>query len=137
VKNTPPFTAHLSRAMTTDRQQIDAVLQTYFDGVYENDRAKIAQAFHECCHLYSVREGKLVDLSRQAWFEVLAKLPSAKTEGQPRHDWIVTVDQSGPATAFAKVNCQLPPRYFTDYLTLAKLAEGWRIVSKTYHTDMR
>jgi len=33
------------------------------------------------------------------------------------------------------VHCQIPPRYFTDYLTFVKLAEGWRIVSKTFHTE--
>jgi 2-(1,2-epoxy-1,2-dihydrophenyl)acetyl-CoA isomerase len=38
-------------------------------------------------------------------------------------------------TAFAKVQCQIPPRYFTDYLTFVKLTEGWRIVSKTFHTE--
>ena len=29
------------------------------------------------------------------------------------------------------------PRYFTDYLTLLKLNDGWRVVSKTYRTDLR
>jgi hypothetical protein len=28
-----------------------------------------------------------------------------------------------------------PPRFFTDYLTLARLGEGWIIVGKTFHTD--
>ena len=41
---------------------------------------------------------------------------------------------SSPTTAFAKVQCQIPPRYFTDYLTFVKLADGWKIVSKTFHT---
>ena len=40
---------------------------------------------------------------------------------------MVQIDRSSPATAFAKVQCQIPPRYFTDYLTFVKLAEGWRI----------
>ncbi len=124
-------------AQMSDRQQIEAVLQVYLDGLYENDPKKIAMAFHPVSHLFSVADGKLVDLPREAWFERMNGRPSAKSQGLPRQDWIVTIDQSGPATAFVKVNCQLPPRYFTDYLTLTKLEDGWRIVSKTFHTDQR
>jgi hypothetical protein len=51
-----------------------------------------------------------------------------------REDFIVQIDRSSPTTAFAKVQCQIPPRYFTDYLTFVKLADGWKIVSKTFHT---
>jgi len=60
---------------------------------------------------------------------------SAKASGSERRDRIVSIDFSGPGTAFAKVECQIPPRYFTDYLTFVKLADGWRIVSKTFHTE--
>ena len=123
--------------MASDRQQIEAALQIYFDGLYENDPAKIATVFHEVCHLFSVTDGKLSDISRDAWFDLMRKRKSAREAGLPRHDWIVTLDQSGPATAFAKVNCQLPPRYFTDYLTFAKLSDGWKIVSKTFHAESR
>jgi Putative lumazine-binding len=120
-----------------DRKEIETVLQTYFDGLYENDPKKIAEVFHPVSHLFSVTDGKLADLPREAWFEMMSKRQSAKAQGLPRHDWVVTIDQSGPATAFAKVNCQLPPRYFTDYLTLTKLADGWKIVSKTFHSETR
>jgi hypothetical protein len=49
----------------------------------------------------------------------------------------VSIDLSGPETAFVKLECAIPPRYFTDYLTLLKLKEGWRVVSKTFRTDIR
>ena len=42
-----------------------------------------------------------------------------------------------PETAFAKVECAIPPRYFTDYLTLLKFKDGWRVVSKTFRTSVR
>jgi hypothetical protein len=67
--------------MNNDRKDIEAVLQTYFDGVYENDPKKIAQVFHECSHLYSVTDGKLNDLSRDAWFERMAQNQSAQVPG--------------------------------------------------------
>jgi len=66
------------------------------------------------------------------WLDRVRKRPSAKAEGKPRDDFIVTIDRSDDSTAFIKVRCQLPPRYFTDYLVAMKLNDGWQIVSKSY-----
>jgi hypothetical protein len=52
-----------------------------------------------------------------------------------RNDKILSTNIAGPDTAFAVVNCAVPPRYFTDYLTLLKTSNGWRIVSKTFLAD--
>lgn len=122
----------------SELKAIEAVLQTYFDGLYEGDTAKLAAAFHETADLRSVGpDGGLVVLGRAAWLEAVAGRESAAARGLERRDWIVTIDMSGPKTAFAKLFCQIPPRYFTDYLCLAKLAEGWKVVSKTFHTETR
>ena len=123
--------------MTSDLRDIEQVLQTYFDGVYEGDTAKLEKAFHDVAHLFGVEDGKLMDMSRAQWFELLRGRESPQRRDLKRHDWVVQIDHSGPGTAFAKVHCQIPPRYFTDYLTLTKLADGWKIVSKTYHTETR
>ncbi len=120
-----------------DIKAIEEVVWTYLDGLYEGDTAKISTAFHENSHLYSQAEGKLTDVPRAKWLEIIAGRPSPKSQGMPRTDRIVSIDLSGPQTAFVKVECAIPPRYFTDYLTLLKLDGGWRIVSKTYRTDTR
>ena len=54
-----------------------------------------------------------------------------------REDFVVTIDRSDANTAFVKVRCQWPPRYFTDYLVAMKLPDGWQIVSKSYRYDLR
>ncbi|HXT81093.1 MAG TPA: nuclear transport factor 2 family protein [Acetobacteraceae bacterium] len=123
--------------MPTDLQDIEGAVQTYFDGLYEGDTAKLASVFHDVSHLFSVTDGKLEDLPRAQWFELVRSRQSAQTRDLPRRDWVVQIDRSGPNTAFAKVHCQIPPRYFTDYLTFVRLAVGWKIVSKTYHTETR
>jgi hypothetical protein len=123
--------------MLSDLHEIEQVLQTYFDGLYEGDTTKLGRVFHNVAHLFSVDDGKLGDMSRDQWFTMVRGRPSAQSRDLPRRDWVVQIDRSGPNTAFAKVQCQIPPRYFTDYLTLVKLAEGWTIVSKTYHTETR
>jgi hypothetical protein len=105
--------------------------------MYEGDLAKLARAFHNVAHLFSSEDGKLADMSQEQWFALLRSRQSPQSRDLPRRDWVVQIDRSGPTTAFAKVQCQVPPRYFTDYLTLVKLADGWKIVSKTYHTETR
>jgi hypothetical protein len=120
--------------MASDLTDLEDAIQTYFDGLYEGDTAKLGSVFHDVSHLFSVQDGKLADLPREKWFEWVRSRKSAREQDLPRHDFIVHIDRSSPTTAFAKVQCQIPPRYFTDYLTFVKLADGWKIVSKTFHT---
>jgi hypothetical protein len=123
--------------MTSDLTDLEHAVQTYFDGLYEGDTAKLGSVFHDVAHLFSVRDGKLEDLPREKWFEFVRGRKSARDQDLPRNDFIVQIDRSSPATAFVKVQCQIPPRYFTDYLTFVKLADGWKVVSKTFHTETR
>ena len=123
--------------MSHDRSTVEAVVNHYFDGLYEGDTTKLAGVVHDVAHLFSVEDGKLADLPRAQWFDMLRNRQSAQSRDLPRRDWVVQIDRSGPNTAFAKVQCQIPPRYFTDYLTFVKLGEGWRVISKTFHTDTR
>ena len=74
------------------------------------------------------------DLPREDWLKGVASRPSAKSKGDERRDRIVSIDFNGPNAAFAKVECQLPPRYFTDYLTLLKADGRWQVISKSFHT---
>jgi hypothetical protein len=123
--------------MAGDIAAVEKVVWTYLDGLYEGDTRKLGQAFHEVSHLYAMREGGVDDVPRAKWFDLVQSRPSPKAKGLKRTDRIVSVDFSGPETAFVKVECSIHPRYFTDYLTLLKLKDGWRVVSKTYRTDVR
>ena len=124
--------------MSDGLKEVVSVVRTYLDGLHEGDVTKLAKTFHESCHLYSQGEGgTLTDLPRGKWLDLVASRPSAKSRGLARTDRIVSVDFSGPETAFVKVECSIHPLYFTDYLTLLRLTEGWRVVSKTFRTDVK
>ena len=124
--------------MTVDLSTVEAVLHAYFDGLHDGDAAKLKAIFHADAHLFNVSsKGAIVVTSRDAFADGVASRPSAKSQGLAREDWIESLERSGPETACATVRCQIPPRYFTDYLTLAKGPTGWQIVSKTYHPDLR
>ncbi len=124
--------------MQSDVADIEKVLRVYFDGLHEGDTKKLGEAFHPASHLYAADDqGKATDMPRADWFKMVEGRPSAKSKGSARADRIVSIDFSGPATAFAKVECQIPPRYFTDYLTLLKVEGRWQVISKAYHTVTR
>lgn len=124
-------------ALADDLDQIKALLGTYLDGLYHGDVARLGAAFHEVAHLYSVEDGQVRDEPRDAWLERVRNRRSAAELGLSRHDAILSIDISGPDTAFARVACAMPPRFFTDYLSCLRTASGWRIVSKTFRTETR
>ena len=112
---------------------ITQLLQDYFDGLYDGDLDKFGRVFHRNCHLYATDGSAVTDLSREQYFEMIANRTSPRDQNSKRYDRILSIHKSGPDTALATVNCAIPPRYFTDYLTLVRTAEGWQIISKTYH----
>ncbi|WP_159011304.1 nuclear transport factor 2 family protein [Bradyrhizobium sp. S69] len=123
--------------MSHDRSTIEALIADYFDGVYEGDVDKLSAVFHPSADLRGLENGELLVRTVPDWLDRMRKQPSAKAEGKPREDFVVTIDRSDESTAFVKLRCQVPPRYFTDYLVAMKLGDGWRIVSKSYRYDLR
>jgi ketosteroid isomerase-like protein len=123
--------------LSYDRSTVEAVIQHYFDGLYEGDADKLGAIFHPTADLRWTESGQLKVLTVPDWMALVRKRSSAKADGKPREDFVVTVDRSDASTAFIKVRCQLPPRYFTDYLVAMKLSDGWQIVSKAYRVDTR
>ena len=123
--------------MSTDRSTVEAVVKDYFDALYEGDADKMGTVFDASADLRWVEDGKLQVLTVPDWLDRIRKRPSGKAEGKAREDFIVTIDRSDDQTAFVKVRCQIPPRYFTDYLVAMKLSDGWRIVSKSDRYDLK
>ncbi len=123
--------------MSTDRSTVEAVVKDYFDALYEGDADTMGTVFDASADLRWVEKGELQVLTVPDWLDRIRKRPSGKAEGKAREDFIVTIDRSDDQTAFVKVRCQIPPRYFTDYLVAMKLADGWRIVSKSYRYDLK
>jgi len=123
--------------VSQDRSSVEAVVKNYFDALYEGDADKMGVVFHPSADLRWLEKGELQVLTVPDWLERIRKRASAKAEGKPREDFIVTIDHSDDNTAFIKVRCQIPPRYFTDSLVAMKLKDGWQIVSKSYRYDQR
>jgi len=122
---------------SSDREAIEQTVQTYLDGLYEGDADKLASVFHETSALTYEQDGKLVVLPREQWLKAVRERAAPQAKGLARDDAILWVDQSGPTTAFVKVKCQIPPRFFTDYLSLLKVDGRWVVAQKVFATVVR
>jgi hypothetical protein len=119
------------------RNEIEAAVRTYLDGLYEGDAEKLARVFHPTSALTHDMGGQLTIVPRDQWLEAVRNRPSPQSQGLARHDEIVSMDQSGPTTAFVKVKCAIPPRFFTDYLSLLKVDGRWQVAQKVFATEIR
>ena len=123
--------------MSNDIPEIRAVLQTYLDGLYEGDIDKLASVFHPTSALSYELNGELKVMLRDDWLNAVRNRQSAQAQGLTRHDEILLVDQSSPTTAFAKLKCAIPPRFFTDYLSFLKIDGRWQVAQKVFTTETR
>jgi hypothetical protein len=128
-----------ANAMTNsdDRTQIEAIIQTYLDGLYEGDADKLARAFHPTSALTSVADGALTIIPRDTWLANVRTRQSAKAKGLPRHDQVLMIDVVSPTMAYVKLNCAIPPNFFTDQLSMLKIDGRWQIAQKIFMTELR
>ena len=116
---------------TDDTKAIESVIQSYLDGLHEGDAVKIASAFHPTSALTSISEaGELAITPRDVWLDNVRNRPSPKQRGLPRNDQVLSIDLVGPTMAYVKLKCAIPPRFFTDQLSLLKIDGRWQIAQK-------
>jgi putative lumazine-binding protein len=121
-----------------DIKSIEGVVQCYLDGLYESDPAKIANAFHPTSALTSIGDnGELVITPRERWLDNVRTRPSPRQRGLPRQDEVLSIDLVGPTMAYVKLKCAIPPRFFTDQLSLLKIDGRWQIAQKVFMTEVR
>ncbi len=120
-----------------DLREIHKAVSIYFDGLYEGDAEKLASVFHPAASLTYLAEGTVKVLHRDEWLAAVRGRVKPKAAGLERLDRILSVDIAGPDMAFVKVACQMPPRYFTDYLSLLRVDGKWLVAQKVYSTEKR
>jgi hypothetical protein len=116
--------------------EVVQVLGEYFDGLHHSDTARLRRVFHPQAHYFCATDGTLLHLDMAHYFPVVDKRPSPASQGHARTDRILAIEFAGPVTAFARVECSIPPKDFIDLLTLVKLEGRWQIVSKVFHYDL-
>ncbi|MEZ7845544.1 MAG: nuclear transport factor 2 family protein [Rhodospirillales bacterium] len=118
--------------MTNDYAGIEAALILYFDGFYDGDIASLKKIFHPSCHLYCATHTPMTDSDMEMVYGRVGNRNVPAERGDLREDGIISIDQSGPECAYAKVYIALGNQMFTDYLTLVNVDGRWQIITKTF-----
>jgi len=111
---------------------IRALLQAYFDGLYHSDARRLAGVFHPRAVYATADEERLLVRDMDDYFEVIAQRPSPASRAEPRRDAIDSIDLAGSNTALARVRCAIGRRDFTDYLSLVRENGRWLIMAKVF-----
>lgn len=125
--------ATASRA-ADDAEAIETVIEkAYIGGIWTNGDEQAARAGFDSSFVMQVaQEDGVRSASLDAWMERLG------LKGEPLRENVThaiqVLDQTGRA-AVAKVEIfQDGEALYTDYMSLYRFEDGWRIVAKTFHT---
>lgn len=112
--------------------------QAYFDAAYDMDADRFASLFHPSSSVSSVaRAGDDIAVSMTpiaTWLTAIRTMQAPRQLGLERQDEILSIDVV-KQLASLKVKLQIPPRYFIDMLSCAKIAGTWKIVQKVTSVD--
>ena len=124
-----------SQSRADDADTIRRVIASaYIDGIHKNgSREAIRAGFHPSFVMKVLGNDSLTDVTIEQW---IARLPG---EGTPVRRAVThripDVSISGHA-AVARVEVMFDGRHtFTDYKSLYRFSEGWRIVGKIFNTE--
>lgn len=124
-------------SQTNEKAAIRQVIQeAYVDGIQNRgDIEIIRKGFDPGFELLGVKENKLTKLSIGEWIANIEKTKQ-NNPNPPVHLTSVKflmIDITG-ISAVAKIELyRQGKRIFTDYLSLYKFDEGWKVVNKIYH----
>lgn len=119
----------------SDFDKVKEVIQTYSQGYQNADVALIQKAFHPDTNLLSVDAGHLDKTTMNDWIKNLE-------DRHQRHDFrkaelkILSIDVKD-YTSVVKLRLKFEKFIFTDYLSLLKINNEWKIVGKIYHFQER
>lgn len=114
-----------------DRAAVATAVQGYVDGYLGQDAALLRRTFYRDSHLMSAEDGVVADAATAPWFD---RIEAKRRDGggvlAARYE-LLGIDLTRTA-AVAKVRLDFGSHVFTDYLSLLRTGDGWRIVHKIY-----
>ncbi|CAB3743594.1 nuclear transport factor 2 family protein [Paraburkholderia rhynchosiae] len=119
---------------TRELSAIGKTIQDYFDGMHLGDTKLLRMAFHPHAYLFGYYQGPFSRFSLEEWMEEVESTPKPAESGEAFDMRIVSTDVTG-RVAMTKVVVLYEGLRFTDYLTLIKFEDDWKIINKAYHHE--
>jgi ketosteroid isomerase-like protein len=118
---------------------VQVITDAYINGVHAKpDAAAMRRGFHQDFRMLVLADGKMNAVTLDEWAGRVEKSAANPNAARPVIKAEFPVVEIAGAAASARVEVFRDGKHtFTDYLLLYKFADGWKIVSKTYHTHPR
>lgn len=113
------------------------VLERYAEGLYRCDTALLKTVFHPQAQYFTASRGDLLHLDMDAYFPVVEARASPESRGEAYAFHIDSMEFAGPVTAFARMRCSMLSNDYIDLLTLIRLDDQWKIISKVFHVEAK
>ena len=114
---------------TSDEAAVRETVQHYLHGLKFNDVEGLKKAFWPEAKLFFIkRDNTLGQLTQEQWYKGFVASAGKEEKGDLR---ITDVDITGNAASVKVVEVYETSKY-TDYLSLLKFPDGWKIVNKIY-----
>ncbi|MFC3150835.1 nuclear transport factor 2 family protein [Litoribrevibacter euphylliae] len=118
-----------------NEQQIQSVIQTYFECMYESSAQKAHDAFHPNAMITGYIGGGLQESTVGQFAELVAShQPSPKEKGEAAILDVLSIEVAGD-TAVARVRDAYLGLMFLDTLSLIKVDGQWQIYNKLFHVE--
>lgn len=109
---------------------VRAALDHYIAGHATGNGAEHRQAFHDEAKLFWMRDGKFMQRTDD---EYIAGSPGKPADDEAQRKRTVEILDITGDVAVAKVVLDYPAVTFTDYMSLVKTEQGWKIVNKIFN----
>lgn len=122
-------------AAPADVEAVKAVVQSaYVDGVHaKGDVALMRGGFHPSFRMLTLRDGALTPVTLDEWAGRIEKGAADRSAPRPEiRAEFTSVDVTKDAAVVRLELYRGGKHAFTDYLSLYRFPDGWKIVSKTF-----
>jgi hypothetical protein len=123
--------------MTSVFNDINGILEEYFDALYFSDVEKLQRVFHPKAIYATADETPLLYRTMEEYVPVVAARQPPASRNEARRDHIDAIDLAGENTAVARVRCSIGQRDFVDFLTMVRADGRWRIIAKVFQITER
>ena len=133
----PSLQAFGEKETTDDVAAVKAVIEAaYVRGIHiERDVDAIRKGFHPAFTMFVYKDGEISTMSIDEWVKRIEEGKKKNPDPpkvETRHEFSM-VDVSGTA-AVARVELYKDGKHvFTDFMSLYKCPDGWKIIGKIYH----
>lgn len=120
--------------VSNEEAAVRAALEHYIQGHATGDGTHFSLVFHPESKLFWVRDGQFMQRTSADYIAGAPGKPAADEAQRKRR--IVSVDVTGNA-ASAKIELDYPNAKLTDYMSLLKVGNEWKIVNKIFTSEVK